>query len=428
MMGAGMDSTISRRGLLALAGTAAAVMAAPALAQGPARVVVIGAGFGGATLARTLRRIAPAIQVILIERDSSFVTCPFSNGVIAGLAGIETITQGYDGLRAAGVEVIIDNATGIDGAARTVALQSGSTLPYDRLVVSPGVDLIWDAIPGYDEAAAEILPHAWKAGPQTLLLRAQLEAMPDGGTVVIATPQPPFRCPPGPYERASLIAHYLKTTKPRSKLIIVDAQDSFSKQKLFVEGWTTLYPDLIRWVPFAENGGILSVDAAARSVETAFETFTADVVNIIPPQRAGAIARNAGLTGEGNWCDINQATFESRPVPGVHVLGDAAVAGDMPKSGFSASAQARICAHVLAADLTGGQSGNPTLFNICYSLLDPNYAISVSDVFKLDDTGTIKLLKDAKAVSPIGAAPEYRAREVAYAQGWYASITSELYG
>lgn len=428
MTGAMMDTRLNRRTLLALAGTAAATLAAPALAAGPARVVIVGAGFGGASCARTLRRIAPGIQVTLVERDPAFITCPFSNGVIAGLDGIDSITHSYDGLRAAGVEVVIDSAAGIDGAARTLALQSGGSLPWDRLVVSPGVDMIWDAIPGYDEAAAELAPHAWKAGPQTLLLRAQLQAMADGGTVLIATPAPPFRCPPGPYERASLIAHYLSTQKPKSKLIIVDAQDAFSKQKLFMEGWEALYPGMIRWVPFADNGGLLSVDAAARSVETAFETFAADVLNIIPPQRAGAIAVAGGLTGDANWCEIDQATFESKVVPGVHVLGDAALAGEMPKSGFSASAQARVCAHVVAAALTGGQSGKPVLFNTCYSLLAPDYGISVSDVFELDAVGTIKLRTDGKAVSPLGATPEVRAKEAAYARGWYASITSDLYG
>lgn len=417
----------SRRQILAFGAAAGALsLASPTLAGASPHVVIVGAGFGGATCARVLRRIAPDIRVTLVERDPAFVTCPFSNLVIAGFANMASITHGYDGLKAAGVEVVIDTVTGIDGTARTVALQGGSSLTYDRLVVSPGIDFKWDAIPGYDAAAAEKLPHAWKAGPQTELLRAQLQAMPDGGTVLISAPISPYRCPPGPYERASLIAAYLKAQKPKSKLIVLDAKDSFAKQALFAEGWAALYPDLLRWVSFSDNGGITKVDAAAMTVETAFETFKADVINIIPPQMAGALATSTGLTGGTDWCTIDAVSFESAVVPGIHVLGDATAAGDMPKSGTAASSQARICAHAIAALLAGSKPPEPTLINTCYSFVAPDYGISVSEVFRPDDTGAIRQL--VQELSPADGSAEVHRQEAAFAQAWYHSITEGMFG
>jgi sulfide dehydrogenase [flavocytochrome c] flavoprotein subunit len=263
---------ISRRTLVAgAAAVAGASLAAPALAQGAAgRVVVVGGGFGGAAIARTLRRVAPGVAVTLVEPEERFVTCPFSNAVLAGLQDIGSITFPLDALRAHGIDLVRDRVVGIDGTRRTVRLAGGRDLAFDRLVLSPGIDIKWGAIGGYDEAAAEIMPHAWKAGPQTLLLRRQLEAMDDGGTVVICAPANPYRCPPGPYERASLIAWYLKTHKPRSKLLVVDAKDTFSKQGLFLEAWKRLYPGLVEWVPFAQAGALQSVDLARRAIKTDF--------------------------------------------------------------------------------------------------------------------------------------------------------------
>lgn len=417
---------INRRQALILAGAAGLGLAAPVLAQAAPQVVIVGAGFGGATCARVLRRIAPEVKVTLVERDPAFVTCPFSNLVLGGFAGMDSITHSYDGLKAAGVEVVIDEVTGIDATARSVALKGGGTLAWDRLVVSPGIDFKWDALPGYDAAAAEVMPHAWKAGPQTQMLRDQLVAMPDGGTVLIVAPDLPFRCPPGPYERTSLIAAYLKAEKPKSKLIVVDAKDTFAKQKLFQEGWAALYLDIVRWVGFTDNGGVLGVDPSTRTVETAFEAFTGDVVNVIPPQRAAALAVDAGLTGTDEWCDVNAATFESVHVPGVHVLGDATRAGDMPKSGTSASSQARVCAHAIAALLSGGTVAAPTLVNTCYSFVAPEYGISVSEVFRPDADGIIKTI--SKGLTPEGASAEVHAQEAAYARGWYQSITGEMFG
>ena len=288
---------ITRRHFIQLIGSAGAFSAAgvagfPALSRAATgRVVVIGGGFGGATCAKYLRRADPGIEVTLVERSSHFMTCPFSNTVLGGLTGMDFITHGYDRLSSRhGVTVIHDTASGIDPAQRKVSLQNGSDLSYDRLVVSPGIQLLWGALEGYDEQASQAMPHAWQAGPQTTLLRQQLEAMPDGGTVVIAPPANPFRCPPGPYERASLIAYYLKTHKPKSKIIILDAKEKFSKQPLFMEGWEQRYPGMIEWRAGSAGGSVVKVDAATKTLETDFGQVRGDVVNVIPPQSAGRVA------------------------------------------------------------------------------------------------------------------------------------------
>ena len=421
----------SRRDLLRLAGGAAvAGLFAPRIrAQGRgARVVVVGAGFGGATCARYLRRSAPELDVTLVEREASFVTCPFSNTVIGGLQGLASVTHGFGGLRREGVRVLEADAVAIDPEARTVRLAGGDSLPWDRLVLSPGIDFRWNAVEGYDEAAATRMPHAWKAGPQTALLRRQLEAMEDGGLVVIAVPESPYRCPPGPYERASLVANYLHREKPRSKVIILDAKDGFSKQGLFREGWERLYPGMIEWVGFSGGGNVVGVDAAAMVVRTDFESFRADVANVIPPQRAARLVDTAGLAAGGDWCEVDQRTFESAVVPNVHLLGDAILAGAMPKSGFSANSQAKVCARAVVALLREEAPPEPVLVNTCYSLLAADYGISVAAVYRLDDAGEIASVAGSGGVSPAGAPLEFRRKEADYARGWYASITADIYG
>src|SRR5213076_960409 len=282
------------------------------------------------------------------ETSRTFTACPFSNGVIAGLRELNAQQFGYDKVEADGVTVAFTTANAVDPQARTVALASGQNLPYDRLVLAPGIDIRWDGLPGYTEAAAERMPHAWRAGEQTLLLRRQLEAMDDGGTVVITAPANPFRCPPGPYERASLIAHYLKTKKPKSKLIVLDAKDAFSKQRLFQAAWAELYPGLLEWVPLSKGGSVTSVDAATRTLVTDFGRHQAKVANVIPPQKAGRIADAAGVADRSGWCPIDPVTFESKLQPGIHVIGDAAIAGAMPKSAFAANSQAKTCAAAVA--------------------------------------------------------------------------------
>ncbi|WP_455205173.1 FAD-dependent oxidoreductase, partial [Kaarinaea lacus] len=337
-------SNFTRREFIKIVGAASALGAASwpfgvlAKARAPGRVVVIGGGYGGATCAKYIRKLAPGVEVTLIEKNKSYVTCPFSNTVIGGLKKIEDITHSYDKLQKRhGVKVIHDIATDIDAVKKTVKLKGGKSVEYDKLVVSPGVEFIWGGIEGYDEAASEIMPHAWKAGEQTLLLRRQLESMKDGGTVLITSPSNPYRCPPGPYERASLIANYFKQHKPKSKIIILDRKDKFSKQSLFVNGWETMYPGMIEWVSKSAGGTVVRVDTKAMEVENnnGF-TYEGDVINIVPPHRAGTIAQKAGLADKSGWCPVNQTTFESTLHKDVHVIGDSALAGKMPKSGYAA--------------------------------------------------------------------------------------------
>ena len=364
----------------------------------------------------------------VIEPDASIITCPFSNGVIAGLDTIDRITHGLDALAKDGVTLVRDRVVGFDPRARTVRLAGGNDLPYDRLVLSPGIDLKWGAIEGYDEAAAEVMPHAWKAGPQTLLLRRQLEAMEDGGVVIISSPPNPYRCPPGPYERASLVAHYLKTHKPRSKVIVLDAKDNFSKQPLFLEAWKKLYPGLLEWMPFASAGNLLRVDPATKTFHAEFVDVRADVANVIPPQRASRLVDAAGLTAGGDWVRVDPSTFESVVAPGVHVLGDAIIAGAMPKSAFAATSQAKVCAFAIAALQAGREPPTPLFLNTCYSLIAPDYGITVSDVFRVAANGSITPVEGAGGISKVGAPVEVRAKEAEYARGWYASIIAETYG
>jgi sulfide dehydrogenase [flavocytochrome c] flavoprotein subunit len=313
------------------AGASAALCCAPAIAQGSARVVVIGGGFAGATCARQLKRLDRNIHVTLVETNPTFIACPFSNAVIAGFRELNAQRFTYEKVADDGVALATARATTVEPSARIISLADGQRLSYDRLILAPGIDIRWDALPGYGEAAAEQMPHAWKAGEQTLLLRRQLETMEDGGLVVISAPANPFRCPPGPYERASLIAYYLKARKPRSKLIILDAKDVFSKQRLFQAAWKELYPGMLEWVPLSSGGNVTSVDPNTNTLVTDFEKYQANVANVIPPQRAGSIAERAGVADVSGWCPIDPVTFESRLQANVHVIGDAAIAGAMPK-------------------------------------------------------------------------------------------------
>jgi len=405
---------------------AAAAFPLPALAQKAPRVLVIGGGFGGASVARELRSIDPKIHVTLIESNATFTACPFSNAVIGGLRDLKAQQFGYDKLRAAGVNVVIDTATAVNATSRTVRL-GGITLPYDRLVLAPGIDIRWGALPGYDEAAAAKMPHAWRAGDQTTLLRDQLVAMDDGGVVVMSVPANPFRCPPGPYERASLIAHYLKTSKPKSKLIVLDAKDQFSKQRLFQNAWKELYPDHLEWVSLSAGGKVTSVDPATNTLATDFGKQAAQVANVIPPQKAGRIAEIAGVANQTGWCPIDPVTFESVLVPGIHVVGDATIAGAMPKSAFSANAQAKVCAAAVAKLLTGAKPQEPRLINTCYSLVAPDYGISVAGVYA-PAKDMLAEVKGSGGVSPLDATADVRAAEAVYAEAWYRTITTEVFG
>nr|WP_320109763.1 NAD(P)/FAD-dependent oxidoreductase [Rhodopseudomonas sp. P2A-2r] len=408
-------------------GAAALGFARPALAQGAAKVVVIGGGFGGASCARALRQLDPSIQITLVEPNATYTSCPFSNAVIVGMRPLEAQQFGYGKFAAEGIAVVPQMAAGIDAQARSVKLADGSSLTYDRLVLAPGIDLRFDALEGYDQAAAGKMPHAWKAGEQTTLLRRQLEAMDDGGLVVIAAPANPFRCPPGPYERASLIAWYLKTKKPRSKLIILDAKDAFSKQKLFQSAWAELYPGMVEWVALSQGGKVTSVDPATNTLTTDFGKHTAQVANVIPPQKAGAIAVLAGAVDKTGWCSIDPVSFESRLVPNIHVIGDACIAGAMPKSAFSANAQAKACAGAVVTLLAGNAPPQPKLINTCYSLVTPDYGISIAGVYQ-PKNGLFADVEGAGGVSPLDAPAAVRAQEAAFADAWFATITAEAFG
>jgi NADPH-dependent 2,4-dienoyl-CoA reductase/sulfur reductase-like enzyme len=409
---------------LALGG-GAALLARPALAQGPARVVVVGGGFGGASCARELHRAGFAVT--LVEASPTFTACPFSNNVIVGLRDLKAQQFGYDALKKDGLAVMHQSATGVDAQARRVTLGDGTRFSYDRLILAPGIDFRFDALPGYTEGAVEAMPHAWKAGAQTDLLRRQLEALEDGGTVVMSAPANPFRCPPGPYERASLIAHYLKTKKPRSKLIVLDAKDMFSKQRLFQAAWSELYPGLIEWVGLSSGGKVTAVDPASRTFVTEFGEHKADVANVILPQRAGRIAAVAGVADRTGWCPVDPVTFESRLVPNIHVIGDAAIMGGMPKSAFSANAQAKVCAVAVARLLRGEAPSEPKLINTCYSLVAPDYGISVAGVYR-PAGGQLTDVEGAGGISPLSAPRSFRSLEATYAEAWFQTITAEVFG
>jgi len=433
-------SKMNRRSFLKLsaaATTATSLIAAPHIANASAgkKVVVVGGGVGGATAAKYLKVMDPSLDVTLIEQTKTYHTCFLSNEVLSGERTLKSIEFDFEGLKKHGIKVVHARATGIDGTAKKVATEVG-TFAYDRAIVSPGVSFKWDAIPGYDEAASKKVPHAWKAGAQTAMFRKQLVEMKDGGTVVIAPPPNPFRCPPGPYERASQIALYLKTHKPKSKIIILDAKPKFSKQGLFTQGWKDLYGygtdnSLIDWRSVSNGGKVSRVDADKRSIYAGeFEDeIKADVLNVIPPQVAGAIAAKAGLADKSGWCPINKKTFESTLVPGVHVIGDASIATKMPKSAYAANSQAKVCAAAIVAALNGKEMMEPSYVNTCYSIVGKDYGISVAAVYRLNaEKNLIAKVKGSGGLTPMDASAAYRKREVAFAYSWFQNITNDIFG
>ncbi|MBC8338635.1 MAG: FAD-dependent oxidoreductase [Alphaproteobacteria bacterium] len=415
--------------LLGAAGaTAAAGLSAPAIAAATkARVVVIGGGFGGATAAKYLTRFDPGISVTLVEPSTSFITCPFSNTVIGGLNDMGFITQSYDALKARGVKIVHDLAVHIDGGKKQVKLARGGMLPFDRCIVSPGIDFRWGAIEGLTADIIGTIPHAWKAGPQTTLLRRQLEAMPNGGTFLISPPPNPFRCPPGPGERISLVANYFKKHKPKSKIVVLDPKKKFSKQGLFKEGWAKLYGGMIDYHNIDNDGVVIRVDAKGKTLHTNFGKYSGDVVNVIPAQKAGKIADVSGLSDQTGWCPVDQKTFESKLVAGVHVIGDSSISSPMPKSGFAASTQAKVCAAAVASLLAGETPGTPKFVNTCYSLVAPDYGISVAMVYGYEGGKIIKI-KGSGGLSPSGADANFHQQEALFADGWYRSISKDIWG
>jgi NADPH-dependent 2,4-dienoyl-CoA reductase/sulfur reductase-like enzyme len=388
--------------------------------------VIIGGGIGGATVARYLAMSAGTIEVTMVEPKPRYTTCFFSSLYLAGMRSFESLTHGYETLEQRyGIKVVHDVAEAIDPVAKTVALKGGTKLPYDRLVLAPGIAFKFGAIEGYDEAATEIMPHAWIAGPQTELLKRQLNSMDDGGLFLIAAPPNPFRCPPGPYERASLVAYYFKQFKPKSKILILDAKDSFFEQDLFQDAWARHYPGMIEWLPGQFTGGVKSVDVKNLSVKTEAETFKAAVVNFIPAQMAGGLAQQAGLTDQTGWCPIEPTCFESKLQPGIHIVGDAIDASEMPKSAFLANSQAKICAFAIAAALTGADRHAPHLFNTCFTFLAADDAVSDAIAFK-PDGATIKISEIL--ISQVGEDAEMRRHVVKAANGWYTAFTHDVFG
>jgi sulfide dehydrogenase [flavocytochrome c] flavoprotein chain len=424
--------SISRRGFLKWSGATAAIAGIAGCASVPqgrraGRVVVIGAGFGGATAAKYIRMWSPDIEVTLVEREAEFISCPLSNRVLGGVWKLKDLTRDYGRLSAQhGVKLVRDEAVAVDPVAQQVRLRSGAVLPYDRLVVSPGVDMLYDDLPGLADAAArERVLHAWKAGAQTLALRKQLEAMPEGGVYAITVPRSPYRCPPGPYERACQVAHYFKTSKPRAKVLILDAnEDVQSKKGLFVKAWTERYAGIVEYRPMS---ALVDVDVSTMTAKLDFDDVRADVLNVVPPQRAGRIAMDAGLvTANGRWCEVDFLTYESLAVKNVHVLGDAVMsAPQMPKSGHMANQHGKVCAAAIIALLHGEQPNpQPMVTNTCYSFVSDTDVVHVASVHGYDaEKKTMLILPGASGVS--AAASELEGR---YAESWGSNIWNDMLG
>lgn len=408
----------------AMAGAVGCATASQSRSSG--RVVVIGAGYGGATAAKYIRMWSPDIEVTLVERDNRFISCPLSNRVLAGVVSLEDLARDYGTLQTRhGVKLIRDEAVAVDPVARSVRLAGGATLRYDRLIVSPGVDLIYDGIPGLRDATArERVLHAWKAGPQTLALRRQLELMRDGGVYAITVPRSPYRCPPGPYERACQIAYYFKQAKPRSKVLILDANDDVqSKKGLFMKVWQEDYAGIVEYRP---NSGLVDVDAATLTAKLDFEDVRADVLNVVPPQRAARIALEAGLiTANDRWCEVDFLTYESVAVKNIHVLGDALMAApQMPKSGHMANQHAKVCAAAVIALLHGeAPNPEPIVTNTCYSFVSDRDVVHVASVHAYDrEQKTMLIVKGASGVS-VGPSE----LEGQYAESWSRNIWNDMF-
>jgi sulfide dehydrogenase [flavocytochrome c] flavoprotein chain len=419
---------MKRRQFLKLAAAGATLSAAgcATTSASKAKVVVIGGGFGGATAAKHIRLWDPAIEVTLVERDSFFISCPISNLVLGGSKTINDIRRGYGGLAKHGVRVVSGEATAVDTAKRSVTLASGATLQYDRLVVSPGIDFLFNELPNYSAAAnAGRVLHAWKAGPQTLALRQQLEAMKDGGVYVLSIPLAPYRCPPGPYERASQVASYFKKAKPRSKVLVLDANpDVTSKGPLFKRAWSELYPGIIE---YRGNSKAVDIDDKTMTVKLEVDDVRGDVLNVVPPHRAGDIAARTGLVTTNNrWCNVDWRTMESVAVPGVHVLGDSTLSAPaMPKSGHMANQHGKIAAAAIVALLNNrAPNPSPVLTNTCYSFVSDTEVIHVASVHQWNDKDkTVTIVPGGSGVS--AARSEL---EGTYAWSWAQNIWADMLG
>jgi sulfide dehydrogenase [flavocytochrome c] flavoprotein subunit len=409
-------------GVLSVSGSIAVPLVARA--ESKANVVIIGGGFGGATCARYLQRYDPSILVTLIEPKARYITCPFSNTVLAGTNQMDFITHDYKNLAATqNIRVLQDEAVEVDVASKRVITRNRMSLPFDHLVVSPGIDFRWDAIEGYDEELSQRIPHAWQAGVQTEILRNQLEAMADGGVVIISTPAGQYRAPPAAYERASMIAYYLQKHKSKSKVLVLDSQAGFEEYDLYKHAWDQLYPGMIEWIGSSEVTKLNIDTMTLKTKEGA--SHQGDVINIIPPQQAGKIAFITGLTDKDGWCPVDQRSFESVNHKTIHVIGDSCIPGEMAKAGSAANTQAKACAAAIVANVTGSKLPNPIFMDVFYGLIGKKHAISNVNVYKLID-GLIK--KTSGGLSSIHASDMVRFKEVIYAEAWYKSITSDAFG
>lgn len=405
---------------------AASSLACPAIAQAKPRLLVVGGGPGGATLAKYAARDSQgAINVTLIEPAKQFVTCFHSNLYLGDFRPLDSITQSYAGLTKYGVNVVHEAAASVNRETKTVRLASGTTLPYDRLAIAPGIDLKFDSVPGYSEAASEIMPHAWKAGPQTQLLKKQLDALKDGDLIVMVAPPNPYRCPPGPYERASMMAHVLKAKgHTKSKIVILDPKPNFSKQGLFAEGWEKHYPGMVEWQDPTMHGGIKSVDAKTMTVKTDLAEYKAQLVNVIPAQMAGRIARDAGLTNDSGYCPINPDNMKSALDPNIYVVGDASIAGDMPKSAFSANSQAKVAALMIRGELSGAKTFPARYTNTCWSLIETDDTVKVGGRYEAKDG---KIAAVETFVSKTGEPEDLRKQTQIENMGWYSGIIADIF-
>ena len=412
---------MKRREFIKLAG-AVSLAGCAGMVPSKARVVVIGGGFGGATAAKYIRLWDPSIDVVLVERESAFTSCPISNLVLAGFTSMQEISHGYDALKRHGVQVVRDEAVAIDAAKKTVRLARGGDIAYERLVVSPGIDFNFGEIQGYETAmAAGRVLHAWKAGTQTVELRRQLEQMRDGGVYVLSIPLTPYRCPPGPYERASVIADYFKRVKPRSKVLVLDANpDITSKAGLFKAAWKDLYGGIIE---YRGNSRAVGIDAATQTVKLEVEDVKGDVLNVVPPHGAGEIARKAGLiTTNNRWCDVDWRSMESKAVPGIHLLGDATLSAPaMPKSASMANNHGKVAAAAIVEILNGRRPAPVQILNTCYSFVSQKEAIRVSSVHAWDEKDqTLKGVPGSGGVSAARSEAEGN-----YAWSWARNIWAD---
>lgn len=419
--------TLNRRAFLGTAAVAAGSLAAPmVMAQGRPRVVVIGGGAGGATAARYIAKDSEgAIDVTLIEPSRHYYTCFFSNLYIGGFRDINSLGHSYGNLASEyGINVVHDWAVNVDRDAKTVSLAGGASIPYDRLILSPGIDFVEGSVNGWDLSSQNAMPHAYKAGSQTELLKAQIMAMPTGGVYAMVAPPNPYRCPPGPYERISMVAHLLKQTNPTAKILIADPKPAFSKQGLFEEGWAKHYDGMIERVGPDFGGDNVTVDATAMTVDIDGDLNKVDVCNVIPAMKAGRIAELAGVT-EGNWAPVNAADLSSKIDPNVHVLGDACAQGDMPKSGFSANSQAKVCANAVRGALTGSAVFPARFANTCWSLIDTNDGVKVGATYEATEE---KIAKVDGFISATGETSDVRAATYEESVGWYDGITADMFG